>query len=85
MSTTYGELLEGYPCRRVNDMQVTGLLRRAEHAFSFAPVHLVTPSVEYPDRTAGAFGPVEVLRSTAFSGTSRRRTSSCRGTGAGHT
>ncbi|MFH8576681.1 hypothetical protein OHB11_38530 [Streptomyces zaomyceticus] len=68
MSTTYGGMLEGYPCRRINDMKVNGLLRRAEHAFSFAPVHFVPPSREYPDQTAGAFGPVEVLPSVACIG-----------------
>ncbi|MEU0938601.1 hypothetical protein [Embleya sp. NPDC005971] len=68
MSTTYGGMLEGYPCQRINDMKVSGLLRQAEHAFSFAPVHLVPPSREYPDRTAGAFGPVEVLPSVACIG-----------------
>ncbi|MFI8423695.1 hypothetical protein [Streptomyces sp. NPDC085479] len=68
MSTTYGGMLEGYPCRRINDMKVSGLLRQAERAFSFAPVHLVPPSREYPDQTAGAFGPVEVLPSVACIG-----------------
>ncbi|MFD7966373.1 hypothetical protein ACFV5J_36870 [Streptomyces zaomyceticus] len=68
MSTTYGGMLEGYPCRRINDMKVSGLLRRAEDGFSFAPVHLVPPSREYPDQTAGAFGPVEVLPSVACIG-----------------
>ncbi|MET7646294.1 hypothetical protein ABZS83_22235 [Streptomyces sp. NPDC005426] len=68
MSTTYGGMLEGYPCQRINDMKVSGLLRQAERAFSFAPVHLVPPSREYPDQTAGAFGPVEVLPSVACIG-----------------
>ncbi|MET9535877.1 hypothetical protein ABZY02_35915 [Streptomyces sp. NPDC006649] len=68
MSTTYGGMLEGYPCQRINDMKVSGLLRQAEHAFSFAPVHLVPPSREYPDQTGGAFGPVEVLPSVACIG-----------------
>ncbi|MGW2303205.1 hypothetical protein [Streptomyces sp. NPDC001809] len=68
MSTTYGGMLEGYPCRPINDMKVSGLLRQAERAFSFAPVHLVPPSRDYPDQTAGAFGPVEVLPSVACIG-----------------
>ncbi|MFF8646536.1 hypothetical protein [Streptomyces sp. NPDC015345] len=68
MSTTYGGMLEGYPCQRINDMKVSGLLRQAEHAFSFAPVHLVPPSRAYPDQAAGAFGPVEVLPSVACIG-----------------
>lgn len=68
MSATYEGMLEGYPCQRINDMKVSGLLRQAEHAFSFAPVHLVPPSREYPDQTAGPFGPVEVLPSVACIG-----------------
>ncbi|MFG3255439.1 hypothetical protein [Streptomyces sp. NPDC048172] len=68
MSTTYEGMLEGYPCQRINDMKASGLLRQAERAFSFAPVHLVPPSREYPDQTAGAFGPVEVLPSVACIG-----------------
>jgi len=54
-------MLEGYPCKRINDMKVSGLQREAERASSFAPAHLVTPFREYPDETAGLFGPVEVL------------------------
>lgn len=46
LATTYGGMLEGYPCQRINDMKVSGLLRQAAHAFSFAPVHLVPPSRE---------------------------------------
>ncbi|MFG3510052.1 hypothetical protein ACGF5F_31640 [Streptomyces sp. NPDC047821] len=68
MSTTYGGMLEGYPCQRINDMKVSGLLRQARDAFSFTPVHLVPPSREYPDQTVGAFGPVEVLPSVACIG-----------------
>ncbi|MFG2841042.1 hypothetical protein ACGFYE_39370 [Streptomyces zaomyceticus] len=68
MSTTYGGMLEGYPCRLINDRMVSGLLRRAEKAFSFAPVHPIPPSRAYPDQTAGAFGPVEVLPSVACIG-----------------
>ncbi|MCX4967462.1 hypothetical protein OHA98_22415 [Streptomyces sp. NBC_00654] len=68
MSSAYGGMLEGYPCKRVNDMKVGGLQRQAERAFSFAPVHLVPPVRAYPDQTAGAFGPVEVLPSVACIG-----------------
>jgi hypothetical protein len=64
-------MLEGYPCKPVNDMKVQGLLRQAERAFASTPVHLVPPSREYPDRTAGAFGPVEVLPSVACIGAFR--------------
>ncbi|MER5276756.1 hypothetical protein ABT025_13480 [Streptomyces sp. NPDC002809] len=52
-------------------MKVSGLQRQAEHALSSMPVHLVPPSREYPDQTAGAFGPVEVLPSVACIGVFR--------------
>ncbi|MFE9881837.1 hypothetical protein [Streptomyces sp. NPDC005784] len=68
MSSTYGGMLEGYPCKRINDLKVSWLQRQAERAFSSTPVHLVPPSREYPDETAGAFGPVEVLPSVACVG-----------------
>ncbi|MGW6394142.1 hypothetical protein ACWFR1_27405 [Streptomyces sp. NPDC055103] len=68
MSSTYGGMLEGYPCKRINDLKVSWLQRQAERAFPSTPVHLVPPSREYPDETAGAFGPVEVLPSVACVG-----------------
>ncbi|MGW7817598.1 hypothetical protein ACWGLF_05565 [Streptomyces puniciscabiei] len=71
MTSTYGGMLEGYPCKPVNDMKVSGLQRQAERAFPSTPVHLVPPSREYPDQTAGAFGPVEVLPSVACLGAFR--------------
>ncbi|MFJ9900844.1 hypothetical protein ACIQPR_46750 [Streptomyces sp. NPDC091280] len=71
MSSTYGGMLEGYPCKPINDMKVRSLQRQAERAFPSAPVHLVPPSREYPDQTAGAFGPVEVLPSVACIGAFR--------------
>ena len=71
LSSTYGGMLEGYPCRPVNDMKIKGLLRAAEHAFPTTPVHLVPPPREYPDQYAGAFGPVEVLPSVACVGAFR--------------
>ncbi|MFD8727786.1 hypothetical protein [Streptomyces sp. NPDC059611] len=61
MSSTYGGMLEGYPCQRINEVKMSGLIQQAEHAFPFAPVHLVPPTREYPDQAAGVFGPVEVL------------------------
>lgn len=63
MSSTYGGLLEGYPCKRINDWHVNGLLSRTQKAHPSLPVHLVTPPREYPegDRSPGPFGPVEVL------------------------
>ncbi|MFF5390344.1 hypothetical protein ACFY5H_18590 [Streptomyces sp. NPDC013012] len=71
ISSTYGGMLEGYPCKPINDMKVRGLQRQAERAFPSTPVHLVPPSCEYPDQTAGAFGPVEVLPSVACIGAFR--------------
>ncbi|MFF4319416.1 hypothetical protein [Streptomyces sp. NPDC001568] len=67
MSSTYAGLLEGYPCKVINDMKVRGLQQRAEREFS-GPVHLVPPAREYPDQSGGAFGPVEVLPSVACVG-----------------
>lgn len=63
MTGTYGGVLEGYPSRRLNDLQVSGLLRAAEREYPGTPVHLVTPPRAYPegDRSLGPFGPVEVL------------------------
>ncbi|MEU9063616.1 hypothetical protein AB0D13_33335 [Streptomyces sp. NPDC048430] len=74
MSSTYGGMLEGYPCKPINDMKVSSLQRQAERAFPSTPVHLVPPSREYPDQTAGAFGPVEVLPSVACIGAFRSTT-----------
>ncbi|MER6572594.1 hypothetical protein ABT288_42155 [Streptomyces sp. NPDC001093] len=71
MSSTYGGMLEGYPCKLINDMKVSGLQRQAERAFPSTPVYLIPPSREYPDQTVGAFGPVEVLPSVACLGAFR--------------
>ncbi|MFM9368442.1 hypothetical protein [Streptomyces sp. Da 82-17] len=72
MSSTYAGMLEGYPCKPLNDLKVSGFRRQAERAFPATPVHLVPPSREYPDdRSAGAFGPVEVLPSVACIGAFR--------------
>ncbi|WP_395358250.1 hypothetical protein ACHGLA_01000 [Streptomyces sp. YH02] len=68
MSSTYGGMLEGYPCKRINDRKIRWLQGQAAHAFPSTPVHLVPPSREYPDETVGAFGPVEVLPSVACVG-----------------
>lgn len=68
LSSTYGGMLEGYPCKLVNDRKIKGLLRTAERAFPSSPVHLVPPAREYPDQYSGAFGPVEVLPPVACVG-----------------
>ncbi|MFF4270638.1 hypothetical protein [Streptomyces sp. NPDC001536] len=67
-SSTYGGLLEGYPCKPINEMRIKGLLRSAERESPRTPVHLVPPPREYPDQYSGAFGPVEVLPSVACVG-----------------
>lgn len=72
-SSTYGGMLEGYPCKPVNEMKIQGLLRRAAQEFPAVPVHLVPPPREYPDQYAGGFGPVEVMPSVACVGTFRSR------------
>ncbi|MER5887184.1 hypothetical protein ABT160_25460 [Streptomyces sp. NPDC001941] len=71
MSSTYGGMLEGYPCKPVNDMKVTSLRHQADRTFPTTPVHLVPPAREYPDQPAGAFGPVEVLPAVACIGSFR--------------
>ncbi|MFJ4469788.1 hypothetical protein ACIP2X_20260 [Streptomyces sp. NPDC089424] len=71
MSSTYGDLLEGYPCAPVNDMRINALVRSTQRAYPTTRVHLVPPPREYPDRTAGAFGPVEVLPAVACAGAFR--------------
>ncbi|MFJ9517996.1 hypothetical protein ACIRPK_06970 [Kitasatospora sp. NPDC101801] len=68
MSSTYTGMLEGYPCKRINDLKVGGLRRMAESGSFSSPVHLVPPSLDHPDQTAGAFGPVEVLPPVACIG-----------------
>ncbi|MGI5456178.1 hypothetical protein ACQEWB_24015 [Streptomyces sp. CA-249302] len=70
-SSTYGGLLEGYPCKPVNDLKIKGLLHNARRTFPTGPVHLVPPPREYPDQYAGAFGPVEVLPPVACVGAFR--------------
>lgn len=71
LSSTYSGMLEGYPCKLVNDMRIKGLLRAAELAFPSGPIHLVAPPREYPDQYAGAFGPVEILPPVACIGSFR--------------
>ena len=71
LSSTYGGMLEGYPCKVVNEMRIRGLMHTAEQAFPSTPVHLVPPPREYPDQYTGAFGPVEVLPSVACVGSFR--------------
>jgi hypothetical protein len=69
LASTYGGMAEGYPCKPVNDMKISGLVRAAERTHAATPVHLVPPPREYPDQYAGAFGRVEVLPAVACVGT----------------
>ncbi|MFF5156045.1 hypothetical protein ACFY3N_07290 [Streptomyces sp. NPDC000348] len=71
LSSTYGGLLEGYPCKPLDDRRIDRLLRSAGRAFTGAPVHLVPPPREYPDQYAGAFGPVELLPAVTCVGSFR--------------
>ncbi|MFJ8592090.1 hypothetical protein [Streptomyces sp. NPDC093598] len=68
-SSTYGDMLEGYPCKPLNDLRIRGLLHAAERSRPGTPVHLVPPRREYPDQYAGGLGPVEVLPAVACLGT----------------
>ncbi|MFE1442642.1 hypothetical protein [Streptomyces sp. NPDC058739] len=68
MSSTYGGMLEGYPCKPVNMMRTKNLLYRAGQEYPGTPAHLVPPAVERPDPTPRAFGPVEVLPAVACLG-----------------
>lgn len=68
ISSTYGGMLAGYPCKRVNDRRISRLRQQAETAYPSMPVHLVQPTPEYPDRAPGRLGPVEVLPGVACVG-----------------
>ncbi|MET9606492.1 hypothetical protein ABZZ17_15645 [Streptomyces sp. NPDC006512] len=61
LRTTYGDMLEGYPFARLNDLNLSGLLHRAAQAFPGIPAHLVPPRRDLPDLPGGAFGPLETL------------------------
>ncbi|MEU6354882.1 hypothetical protein ABZ896_37150 [Streptomyces sp. NPDC047072] len=69
MSSTYGGMLEGYPCKPVNEWKIQGLVHRAGTASPTTPVHLVPPPRAYPeDDHVGAFGPVEILPAVSCMG-----------------
>ncbi|RKE21510.1 hypothetical protein [Streptomyces sp. TLI_171] len=62
MSSTYGGMLEGYPCPRVNDWNVEYLRGAAARQYPSLPVHLVEPVREQPeDGYQGRLGPEERL------------------------
>ncbi|MEU2780782.1 hypothetical protein [Streptomyces sp. NPDC007110] len=71
MTSTYGGMLEGYPCKLVNDMAIHGLLNTARQTHPSSPVHLVPPHPDRPDQQAGPFGPVEILPPVACVGSFR--------------
>ncbi|WP_026415997.1 hypothetical protein [Actinomadura oligospora] len=64
ISSTYGGLLAGYPCARLNDRKLARLAKRPESDHPTCPVHLITPPRRYPEGKSGGrrpFGPVEEL------------------------
>jgi len=73
LTSTYGDMLEGYPCARINDMKINGLLRGAERDSPRTPVHLIEPPREYRDDDSEGhpFGPVEILPAVACVATFR--------------
>lgn len=64
--STYGGMLEGYPCAKINDRLLSALSERRESAYWTPPVHVITPPRTYPEPESDhlAFGPVEVLPGT---------------------
>lgn len=64
--STYGGMLEGYPCARINDRLISALSKRPESAYWTPPVHVITPPRINPEphSTQLPFGPVEVLPDT---------------------
>ncbi|MFC8778467.1 hypothetical protein ACWD6Q_15725 [Streptomyces nigra] len=71
LTSTYGGMLEGYPCKPVNEMTIRGLLTTAERTHPGTPVHLIPPTPERDDSHAGPFGPVETLPPVACVGSFR--------------
>jgi len=71
--STYGGMLEGYPCARINDRLLSRLSERRESAYWTPPVHVIAPSRTYPEPESIhlAFGPVEVLPGTYCRGAFR--------------
>ncbi|MFJ6646747.1 hypothetical protein ACIQPS_13955 [Streptomyces sp. NPDC091290] len=71
MTSTYGGMLEGYPCKLVNDMAIRGLMNTARQTHPSSQVHLVPPHPDRHDQQAGPFGPVEILPPVACVGSFR--------------
>ncbi|MFF4343515.1 hypothetical protein ACFY00_26730 [Kitasatospora sp. NPDC001540] len=62
MSPTYGGMLEGYPCRRVNDWSIRNQRSAVARQYPSIPAHLVEPVREHPeDGIRGGLGPEERL------------------------
>jgi hypothetical protein len=68
MSSTYGGMMASHPSKRVNDFIIGSRLRAAGEAYPDLPVHLVQPTIEYPDRPAGVRERVELLPAVACIG-----------------
>src|SRR5215467_2863132 len=58
---TYGGLLEGYPCARVNDSMILAPARQSQTRFGGAPGHVIEPERSYPEpgQPPGSWGPAE--------------------------
>lgn len=71
--STYGGMLEGYPCAKMNDRLLSALSKRSKSAYWSPPVHVITPPRSYPDEqpTQLPFGPVENLPGTYCRGAFR--------------
>lgn len=61
LDSTYGGLLEGYPCTRLNDRLLSALRSWAGTTYPSLPFHLIDPPRAYPDKAPGPWGPVELL------------------------
>ncbi|WAL65902.1 hypothetical protein ORV05_34450 [Amycolatopsis cynarae] len=61
--STYDGMLEGYPCKLINDHLLARLTERDQPGYRSQPIHVITPprSYPYPDSEPLAFGPVEEL------------------------
>lgn len=63
--STYGGMLEGYPCARINDRKLAAVAATPQTAYWTPPVHLIIPPRHMPEAEAGSarlpFGPVEIL------------------------
>ncbi|MEH0980911.1 hypothetical protein [Micromonospora sp. CPCC 205556] len=71
MRSTYGGLLEGYPCKRLNDRILSGVDSMARRTWPGTPVQVIEPVRTRPDGDATEglpFGPLERLPSVIVAG-----------------